>query len=185
MPNLYIIAGCNGAGKSTTGIFDILKTINCKEFVCIESIAAGLSPFNSQGKMNEAERLMLFRVSKLIDAGIDFALKDVPAINSLTLLVWQAKRKGYIVNVQYVSKNLLNQVEENVKLNKDSLGTSSSVNHSNPTELFEKILQGMRKASRKLVEESAALGRSLVISENGEVKRVPAKELLLRLSKKN
>ena len=36
----------------------------------------------------------------------------------------------------------------------------------------------MEKASRKLVEESAAQGRSLVISENGEVKNVPAKELL-------
>jgi hypothetical protein len=36
----------------------------------------------------------------------------------------------------------------------------------------------MRKAIRKLVEESAALDQSLVISENGEVKRVPAKDLL-------
>lgn len=56
---------------------------------------------------------------------------------------------------------------------------------SQPTELFTKILQGMRKASRKLVEESAALGRSLVISENGEVKKIPAKDLLPRLSEKS
>ena len=50
------------------------------------------------------------------------------------------------------------------------------------TELSRKILLGMRKASRKLVEENAALGRSLVISENGEVKRVPAKDLLAKLN---
>ena len=50
------------------------------------------------------------------------------------------------------------------------------------TELSRKILSGMRKASRKLVEESAALGRSLVISEDGEVKRVPAKDLLAKLN---
>jgi hypothetical protein len=50
------------------------------------------------------------------------------------------------------------------------------------TELSQKILLGMKKASRKLVEESAALGRSLIISENGEVKRVPAKDLLAKLN---
>jgi hypothetical protein len=58
-------------------------------------------------------------------------------------------------------------------------------NKPQPSELFSKILQGMRKASRKLVEESAARGRSLVISVNGEVKRVPAKELLAQVSEKD
>ena len=53
---------------------------------------------------------------------------------------------------------------------------------THPTELFNKILEGMRKASRKLVQESAALDRSLVISENGEVKSVPAKNLLPQVS---
>ena len=55
-------------------------------------------------------------------------------------------------------------------------------NKPQPTELFNKILAGMKKASRKLVEESAAQGRSLVISINGEVKDVPAKELLSEVS---
>ena len=56
-------------------------------------------------------------------------------------------------------------------------------NKSEFDELSDKILKGMTEASRKLVEESAAAGRSLVISENGEVKNVPAKELLPRVSK--
>jgi len=53
---------------------------------------------------------------------------------------------------------------------------------SNLSELSRKILLGIQKANRKLVEESAALGRSLVISENGEVKWVPAKDLLAKLN---
>lgn len=52
-------------------------------------------------------------------------------------------------------------------------------------ELSEKILKGMKEASRKLVEESAANGRSLVISVNGEIKKVPAKDLLPRVSAKD
>jgi|HubBroStandDraft_1064217.scaffolds.fasta_scaffold2136411_1 hypothetical protein len=46
------------------------------------------------------------------------------------------------------------------------------------TGLFKKILKGMNDATRKLVEDSAAAGESLVISVNGEVKNVPAKDLL-------
>jgi hypothetical protein len=56
------------------------------------------------------------------------------------------------------------------------------INKPQPTELFSKILAGMKKASRKLVEESAAQGRSLVISVNGEVKDVPAAQLLSQVS---
>jgi hypothetical protein len=48
--------------------------------------------------------------------------------------------------------------------------------------LFKKILKGMNDATRKLVEESAAAGESLVISVNGEVKKVPAKDLLPQVS---
>ena len=55
-------------------------------------------------------------------------------------------------------------------------------NKPQPSELFSKILEGMRRASRKLVEESAARGGSLVISVNGEVKRVPVKDLLSQVS---
>lgn len=52
-------------------------------------------------------------------------------------------------------------------------------------ELSDKILQGMKEASRKLVVESAANGRSLVISIDGEVKKVPAKDLLSKVSGKS
>jgi hypothetical protein len=57
-------------------------------------------------------------------------------------------------------------------------------NKSEFDELSDKILQGMAEASRKLVEESALAGRSLVISENGEVKKVPAKDLLPKVTKR-
>jgi hypothetical protein len=51
-------------------------------------------------------------------------------------------------------------------------------NKSELTELSDKILRGIKEASRKLVEESAANGRSLVIYMDGEIKKVPAKDLL-------
>jgi hypothetical protein len=33
MPNLYIIAGCNGAGKTTSALTILPEILSCKEFV--------------------------------------------------------------------------------------------------------------------------------------------------------
>lgn len=50
------------------------------------------------------------------------------------------------------------------------------------TPFAEMIIQGVRKAVRKLVEERAAKGQSLVIGDmDGTIKKVPAKELLEEL----
>lgn len=44
MPNLYIITGCNEAGKTTASLSFLPDMLNCFEFVNADSIAAGLSP---------------------------------------------------------------------------------------------------------------------------------------------
>ncbi|WP_134088891.1 hypothetical protein [Olivibacter sp. XZL3] len=47
--------------------------------------------------------------------------------------------------------------------------------------LSDRILMGMRKAVRQLVEDRAAKDKSLVVEVEGEIKKVPAKELLKSL----
>jgi hypothetical protein len=48
-------------------------------------------------------------------------------------------------------------------------------------ELAGKVLGGVRKAVRNLIESSAANNENLIIGDrNGNVKNVPAKELLKR-----
>ncbi|GGC50220.1 hypothetical protein GCM10011386_48050 [Parapedobacter defluvii] len=57
------------------------------------------------------------------------------------------------------------------------------INTPSSTSFSDKVLYGLRKALRKLVEESAANGESLVIKRDGEIKEVPAKDLLKTLPK--
>lgn len=47
--NLYVIAGCNGAGKTTASFTVLPEMLDCREFVNADEIAAGLSPFNPEG----------------------------------------------------------------------------------------------------------------------------------------
>ena len=72
MPNLYVIAGCNGAGKTTASYAVLPEMLECKEFVNADEIAKGLSPFNPGSVAIEAGRLMLRRIHELIDHGVDF-----------------------------------------------------------------------------------------------------------------
>lgn len=63
MPNLYIIAGCNGAGKTTASYTVLPEMLNCKEFVNADEIARGLSPFQPENVPIEAGKIMLSRIS--------------------------------------------------------------------------------------------------------------------------
>ena len=61
---LYIIGGCNGAGKTTASYTVLPDMFNCREFVNADEIAHGLSPFNPEGMTIEAGRLMLKRIKE-------------------------------------------------------------------------------------------------------------------------
>lgn len=52
--NLYIIGGCNGAGKTTASYTVLPEILQCKEFVNADEIAKGLSPFNPESVAIEA-----------------------------------------------------------------------------------------------------------------------------------
>lgn len=75
MPNLYIIAGCNGAGKTTASFTVLPEMLNCKEFVNADEIAKGLSPFQPDKVSFEAGRIMLNRINELLIDGKDFAFE--------------------------------------------------------------------------------------------------------------
>jgi predicted ABC-type ATPase len=59
MANLYIIAGCNGAGKTTASYTVLPDMLNCKEFVNADEIAKGLSPFQPDNVAIESGRIRL------------------------------------------------------------------------------------------------------------------------------
>jgi predicted ABC-type ATPase len=64
--NLFIIAGCNGAGKTTAAFTILPEIINCKEFVNADEIAKGLSPFQPEKVAFESGRIMLNRIDELL-----------------------------------------------------------------------------------------------------------------------
>ena len=101
MANLYVISGCNGAGKTTASYSVLPDILNCKEFVNADEIAKGLSPFQPDKVAIEAGRIMLNRIKDLINHDVDFAFETTLATKSYVRLIREAQSKGYFVTLVY------------------------------------------------------------------------------------
>ena len=94
---LYIIGGCNGAGKTTASFTVLPDILDCREFVNADEIARGLSPFNPASVSIEAGRLMIQRINELLNRDATFAIETTLATKSYFNLVRQAQKRGYTV----------------------------------------------------------------------------------------
>lgn len=99
--NLYIIAGCNGAGKTTASMTVLPEVLNCEEFVNADEIAKGLSPFHPENMAIEAGKLMLARIDALLSQGKSFAIETTLATRSYKTLVYRAKEYDYTVTLLF------------------------------------------------------------------------------------
>ena len=118
VPYLYIIAGCNGAGKTTASFTILPEMLKCKEFVNSDEIAKGLSPFNSDSiaVAVEASRIMYKRIKELIAAGETFAMETTLATRSVANLIREAQKEGYYVTLLYFWLNTPELAIERVKM---------------------------------------------------------------------
>lgn len=96
-PTLYIIAGCNGAGKTTASMSVLPDVLGCREFVNADEIAKGLSPFKPEEVAVESGKLMLQRINFLLGKRVTFAIETSLASRSYKNLIKRAKEAGYQV----------------------------------------------------------------------------------------
>ncbi|WP_341738097.1 zeta toxin family protein [Microcoleus sp. CAWBG640] len=101
MPNLYIIGGANGSGKTTAAREILPYFLEVFEYVNADEIAAGLSPFNPESVAIQAGRLMLERLSTLVKAEADFAFETTLAARNFARFLRECKTKGYQINLIY------------------------------------------------------------------------------------
>ncbi|SEJ81638.1 Predicted ABC-type ATPase [Dyadobacter sp. SG02] len=101
MHNLYIIAGCNGAGKTTASYTILPEILNCKEFVNADIIAAEISPSEPEKAAFEAGRIMLTKIKELMQLREDFAFETTLSTKSYASLIREARDLGYTTTLLY------------------------------------------------------------------------------------
>jgi predicted ABC-type ATPase len=102
MPNLYVIGGANGAGKTTVALTVLPRFLQVFEYVNADAIAAGLSPLNPEMMAMQAGRLMLERLQSLAEAGVDFAFETTLAARTFAQFLNACKARGYTINLIYL-----------------------------------------------------------------------------------
>ncbi|MHC1691205.1 MAG: AAA family ATPase [Bacteroidales bacterium] len=116
MPKLYIISGCNGAGKTTASYTILPEMLHCKEFVNADEIAKGLSPFKPESASIQAGKIMIERIQNLIANGTDFALETTLATRTHAKMIKFAQEHGYKVTLLFFWLSVPNLAVERVKM---------------------------------------------------------------------
>ena len=98
---MYIIGGCNGAGKTTASCTVLPELLHCYEFVNADEIAKGLSPFRPESVAIEAGRLMLQRIDELMAQRVDFAFETTLAASLHLRSIAKAQALGYRVHLLF------------------------------------------------------------------------------------
>jgi len=135
MPNfskLYIIAGCNGAGKTTASFTILPEVLGCKEFINADEIAKGLSPFQPESVAMQAGRIMLARMDELLQKGETFAFETTLATKSYKQKIEWAQANGYEVTLLFFWLRNVTMAKERVAQRVAEGG------HSIPTETIER-----------------------------------------------
>ena len=125
---LYIIAGCNGAGKTTASFTILPEVLNCKEFVNADEIAKGLSPFQPESVAMQAGRIMLARMDELLQKGETFAFETTLATKSYKQKIEWAQANGYEVTLLFFWLRNVTMAKERV----------AEGGHSIPSETIER-----------------------------------------------
>ena len=101
MPQLYVISGCNGAGKTTASYALLPEMLGCSQFVNSDEFAKSLSPYSPDAASIQAGKLMLLKMNYLFRRHEDFAIETTLATRSLKRMIDRAREQGYTVTILY------------------------------------------------------------------------------------
>ncbi len=102
MLNIFIIAGCNGAGKTTAAYNLLPKVFKTVEFINADEIVRDLSPLNAEGVSFQTGRIMLNRIEQLIQSGKSFSFETTLSGLSYLTIIREAKQMGYGITFFFV-----------------------------------------------------------------------------------
>ncbi|MEA1876014.1 MAG: zeta toxin family protein [Bacteroidota bacterium] len=115
MPNLYILSGCNGSGKTTASFTVLPQMLDCDIFINADEIARGLSPLNPNKAAIEAGRLLIAKIDKLIVDKKDFAFETTLAPRGYTRTIQKARSYGYQITLLFFWLDSVDLAFERVK----------------------------------------------------------------------
>ena len=101
-PTIYLIAGCNGAGKTTFAKEFLPHEVKCLRFYNADEIARGLSPLDPSAGAIKAGRLLLSEVRDSITRHETFALESTLSGKTYVRIFQRAFSLGFELELHYL-----------------------------------------------------------------------------------
>ena len=101
-PTFYVIAGCNGAGKTTFAKEFLPREVHCLRFLNPDEVARGLSPLEPQAGAIRAARLLLHKIEQFLRQERTFALETTLSGKTYLHIFVRALRLGYEIELHYL-----------------------------------------------------------------------------------
>lgn len=166
-PVIYLIGGCNGAGKTTFAREFLPKEVKCLRFLNADEIARGLSPFAPSEAAVQAARILLTQIRESLSRKETFALESTLSGKTYKRLFEQALRFGYEIELHYLWLSDVKQAIARVK---------------------QRVVMGGHHVPAKDIRRRFARSRSLMIKEYlplatrwalWDARSLPAKQLAI------
>jgi predicted ABC-type ATPase len=100
--NCYIVAGSNGAGKTTFATEFLPRYANCPNFINADLIARGLSPFDPDAALARAGRLVLESIQQVSDSHANFAFETTLSGRTYVRVIRHLRKRGYRIHMFYL-----------------------------------------------------------------------------------
>jgi predicted ABC-type ATPase len=168
-PNVYIVAGPNGSGKTTFVKRFLPLYVHCLNFVNADLIASGLAPFSPEIAAIKAGKLMLEEIERYRERRADFAFETTLAGKTYSKMFKEMKASGYRLHLYFLwlrdSELALGRVAERVSMGGHGVPVQTILRR------FERGLHNLFHLYRQF------LNSWVLFDNSGEVPRVVAKEM--------
>ena len=164
-PTIYVIAGCNGAGKTTFAKAFLPHEVKCLRFYNADEIARGLSPLDPSAGAIKAGRLLLSEVRESIGRHETFALESTLSGKTYVHIFNSALSSGYDLELHYL---WLSHVEQAIARVRRRVRTGG---HNVPV---HDIRRRFRRSYAHLIDDYLPLATRWAIWDN---RGLPAKRL--------
>ena len=102
-PTIYVIAGCNGAGKTTFAKQFLPHEVKCLRFLNADELARGLSPLKPSAGAIQAARLLLKQIDDYVFGDKEtFALESTTSGKTHLRFFRRARQLGYEIELHYL-----------------------------------------------------------------------------------
>jgi predicted ABC-type ATPase len=101
-PTIYLIGGCNGAGKTTFAREFLTTELKCLRFLNPDEIARGLSPLDPSQGLFRAGRVLVDQIKHYVAARETFTIESTLSGPGYVNILRDALADGYEIELHYL-----------------------------------------------------------------------------------